>query len=307
MKKTRQSGITLVALVVTIVVLLILAAVSIATLTGDNGILTQVKKAKSEWKGARKEEEDRLSLYEDKIEDSISEGIWRISLSTNELSTTVKIKVRSEFYSVIPDTLKEYKEWYILKGMSNVDPECKSLDEYCTSALGVSSMEEVIKYFEEQTGNTYTRDEIIYDQLLHSENEDEALKTMGYSTEDIEKIESELRNKIERLELILKEKEEEIEKLNNDNNLLYSQYLLSEKNFEEYKNNRKSYDAELQRKYEEIQRKFIDTESEKNQIQKEIDIMNVKMKNIEASYNSKSKENEALKIKVNELVKNSII
>ena len=109
------------------------------------------------------------------------------------------------------------------------------------------------------------------------------------------------------MELILKEKEEEIEKLNNDNNLLYSQYLLSEKNFEEYKNNRKSYDAELQRKYEEIQRKFIDTESEKNQIQKEIDIMNVKMKNIEASYNSKSKENEALKIKVNELVKNSII
>ena len=124
---------------------------------------------------------------------------------------------------------------------------------------------------------------------------------------EIAKIESELRNKIERLELILKEKEEEIEKLNNDNNLLYSQYLLSEKNFEEYKNNRKSYDAELQRKYEEIQRKFIDTESEKNQIQKEIDIMNVKMKNIEASYNSKSKENEALKIKVNELVKNSII
>ena len=35
--------------------------------------------------------------------------------------------------------------------------------------------------------------------------------------------------------------------------------------------------------------------------------MSVKMKNIEASYNSKSKENEALKIKVNELVKNSII
>ena len=195
MKKTKETkkneGITLIALVITIIVLLILAAVSIATLTGDNGILTQVKKAKSEWEGARKEEEDRLSLYEDKIEDSISEGIWRISLSTNELSTTVKIKVRSEFYSVIPDTLKEYKEWYILKGMSDVDPECKSLDEYCTSALGVSSMEEVIKYFEEQTGNTYTRDEIIYDQLLHSENEDEALKTMGYSTEDIEKIEKE--------------------------------------------------------------------------------------------------------------------
>ena len=40
MKKTkRQSGITLIALVVTIIVLLILAGVSIAMLTGQNGIL----------------------------------------------------------------------------------------------------------------------------------------------------------------------------------------------------------------------------------------------------------------------------
>ena len=41
MKKTRNGGITLIALVITIIVLLILAGVSIAMLTGDNGILTQ--------------------------------------------------------------------------------------------------------------------------------------------------------------------------------------------------------------------------------------------------------------------------
>ena len=41
-------GITLIALVVTIIVLLILAGVSIAMLTGNNGILTQGKKAKEE-------------------------------------------------------------------------------------------------------------------------------------------------------------------------------------------------------------------------------------------------------------------
>ncbi len=34
-----NKGITLIALVITIIVLLILAAVSIATLTGENGIL----------------------------------------------------------------------------------------------------------------------------------------------------------------------------------------------------------------------------------------------------------------------------
>lgn len=37
----NQKGITLIALVITIIVLLILAGVSIATLTGDNGLLTK--------------------------------------------------------------------------------------------------------------------------------------------------------------------------------------------------------------------------------------------------------------------------
>ena len=42
----KQTGITLIALVITIIVLLILAGVSIATLTGDNGILKQANQAK---------------------------------------------------------------------------------------------------------------------------------------------------------------------------------------------------------------------------------------------------------------------
>ena len=48
MEKTQKKGITLIALVVTIVVLLILAGVSISMLTGDNGIMTQAKRAKQE-------------------------------------------------------------------------------------------------------------------------------------------------------------------------------------------------------------------------------------------------------------------
>ena len=42
----NSKGITLIALVITIIILLILAGVTIATLTGDNGILTQAGKAK---------------------------------------------------------------------------------------------------------------------------------------------------------------------------------------------------------------------------------------------------------------------
>ena len=48
MKRTKQNGITLIALVITIIVLLILAAVSIATLTGENGILTRANDAKTQ-------------------------------------------------------------------------------------------------------------------------------------------------------------------------------------------------------------------------------------------------------------------
>ena len=53
MKFNGKKGITLVALVVTIVVLIILASVTIAMLTGDNGIIGKVEEAKKETELAR--------------------------------------------------------------------------------------------------------------------------------------------------------------------------------------------------------------------------------------------------------------
>lgn len=44
----KQKGVTLIALVITIIVLLILAGVSIAFLTGENGIITKSTKASAE-------------------------------------------------------------------------------------------------------------------------------------------------------------------------------------------------------------------------------------------------------------------
>ena len=52
----KQTGITLIALVITIIVLLILAGVSIATLTGNNGILKQANTAKENNKVAAAKE-----------------------------------------------------------------------------------------------------------------------------------------------------------------------------------------------------------------------------------------------------------
>ncbi len=46
MKTKENKGITLIALVITIIVLLILAGVTIATLIGENGILTQASNSR---------------------------------------------------------------------------------------------------------------------------------------------------------------------------------------------------------------------------------------------------------------------
>lgn len=56
----KEKGITLIALVVTIVVLLILAAVSISMLTGENGIISKALEAKEKIEEATKEEEEIL-------------------------------------------------------------------------------------------------------------------------------------------------------------------------------------------------------------------------------------------------------
>ena len=44
----KSQGITLIALIITIIILLMLAGVTIATLTGENGMLSQTAKAKEE-------------------------------------------------------------------------------------------------------------------------------------------------------------------------------------------------------------------------------------------------------------------
>ena len=61
-KKQVDKGITLIALVITIIVLLILAGVSIATLTGEGGILTKAKTAKEQTEEARVEEEIKIAI-----------------------------------------------------------------------------------------------------------------------------------------------------------------------------------------------------------------------------------------------------
>ena len=61
-KENNTYGITLIALVITIIVLLILAGVSIATLTGPNGLLTRANDAKTEMRKAEAKERVQVEV-----------------------------------------------------------------------------------------------------------------------------------------------------------------------------------------------------------------------------------------------------
>ena len=77
----KEKGITLIALVVTIIVLLILAGVSIAVLTGENGILNRATEAKTTSKIAEVEEEARL-IYTDYLIGNRAHGTALADLET---------------------------------------------------------------------------------------------------------------------------------------------------------------------------------------------------------------------------------
>ena len=67
-KAKNNKGITLIALVITIIVLLILAGVTIAALSGDNGILRRATEAKEQTNQKNDEETEKIGGYESTID-----------------------------------------------------------------------------------------------------------------------------------------------------------------------------------------------------------------------------------------------
>ena len=102
--KTREKGITLIALVITIIVLLILAGVSIAMLTGENGILTQAKNAKSETEVAAEDEAQRLQQIEDKMNEKINSSSDK-EFNSKDFVTTWRVNAGDSL--MLPISLSE--------------------------------------------------------------------------------------------------------------------------------------------------------------------------------------------------------
>ncbi len=82
----KEKGITLVALVISIVILLILAGITIGTLTGENGLFTRAQQAKEKTLEAQKNEEAAMSEYMDEMDKYITdyaEGKWNSDKKVN--------------------------------------------------------------------------------------------------------------------------------------------------------------------------------------------------------------------------------
>ena len=122
MLKNKNKGITLIALVITIIILLILAGISISALT-NQGLFKNAKTAQNATEKAEKEQGQRLNEYEDEINKYLNnanedEKIGLITDNINkELSKTDNTKLKDEKGNriVVPAGFK------IVNGATTVD------------------------------------------------------------------------------------------------------------------------------------------------------------------------------------------
>ena len=107
-KRLSNKGITLIALVITIIVLLILAGVSIAMLTGENGILTQAQNAKIEQSHGAVEEALALAYNE-----------WQIEVRTGsvgKLASKEVVTIKGKEEKALAGTSSTFLEFLTNKG-----------------------------------------------------------------------------------------------------------------------------------------------------------------------------------------------
>ena len=135
----NRKGITLIALVITIIVLLILAGVSIAMLTGTNGILTQAQKAKLSTELSSYKEQlelyktEKLAENREFLESTLTVGKESLKYNTQPEGETGNIK------TVIPSIKDEYIDKVeIIKGALLINTQDKNEIEIAKS-LGIAA------------------------------------------------------------------------------------------------------------------------------------------------------------------------
>lgn len=152
-KKTRKEntkGITLVALVVTIIILLILAGISIAGLIGS-GLFEKTKEAKQEFDNSQTKENSTLNGYEQEIEQYLN-------------------KNKNDY--------NDFKKWLSYVGLENKYNSISDLLQNSTDLNTVMNKKESIDYMIKSTGT-------IMEEVVKSEI---AIKEISKSNEAAKKV-----------------------------------------------------------------------------------------------------------------------
>ena len=151
-KLKERKGITLIALVITIIVLLILAGVSIAMLTGDNGILTQANNAKKETEVKGLKEEVNLMMQKRKIDESTGQKVALKEDLEKEISgnkVIEEIEGIAEAYYITKDnqTVTVYEDGTVVEGKAIWDGVSKSKPTIDSEGNWHIKTPEEFKYF----------------------------------------------------------------------------------------------------------------------------------------------------------------
>ena len=146
-------GITLIALVVTIIILLILAGVSIAMLTGNNGILTQGKRAKEEQAHAAVKEGIMLLYNEYKTKQEVNAS--KVQEETKVASTELVKLAENEGAEGTTENLGSFKDFIQSKNIINANGIINVrnlLGQTLSLGNGTSKESGDVYVFEEQKG-----------------------------------------------------------------------------------------------------------------------------------------------------------
>lgn len=101
----KEKGITLIALIVTIIVLLLLAGVTISMVTGNNGIFGKAKLAGKKYSDSAKNEEEQLEEFK-QMADELSSEESKLPDNAKGVEAGTRVKTPSTWYKITPSYVK---------------------------------------------------------------------------------------------------------------------------------------------------------------------------------------------------------
>jgi len=128
----QTAGITLIALIITIIILIILAGISINMILGNEGLLNKAKYAKESYSNSQQQEEVEIAKYSNKIDEytTITNGNREI-FEIEELWNGVASKSGDQI--TLKDSYKNYKELVFIYGNSTQNTRINEKRYYCST------------------------------------------------------------------------------------------------------------------------------------------------------------------------------